>query len=831
MISIDRTERRRVRARAAAGQACGLAVAAIVAASALAAPAAAQDDRPTIPPRLEAQRDRTASFDLPAQPLPQALTAFGRQSGLQVAFDPAAAAGKTSVAVSGTMTPERALRQLLGASGLFYQFTSARAVTVSAVAAPTGAIQLDPVQVQGAFPVPAQAMIDNLPPPYAGGQVATGGQLGLLGNRDVMDTPFNQTSYTAKKAQNQQAQSVKDVLIDDPSVRGVWASGNGTRDDLTIRGFRVNSGDYTFGGLYGILPRVTVPAELPERVEVLKGPSAMLNGMAPNGSIGGTVNLVPKRAPDEPLTQLTASYASAAQFGAHADVGRRFGQDKQFGVRFNGVYRGGQTAISGNTDELALASLGVDFRGERVRLSGDFGYQYQKVGWLVAMPIVAAGVPIPGVPTLSNNFGQPWGYYQRADVFGAVRGEIDLFENVTAYAAYGTIDSRNTYLTGGFPTIVNVNGSTTQRPNVENDYYDAWTGEVGVRALVDTGPIDHELAVSATTYQQAQGYGFVNGTAFASSIYTPTFVPRPNLGDPPARKSSTGTLSSIAFADTLSAAAKRIQLTVGGRFQGIDAANYNVTSGVQTSNYSQSAFSPSAALVFKPWSNVSIYGNFIQGLQQGTIVGTAFANAGQILPPYKSTQFEVGVKVDWGKFGTTANIFQITQPSTITNTATNTLSANGEQRNQGLELNLFGEPAEGVRLLGGIMLINAVLAKTAGGLTDGWRAPGVPGVQLNLGGEWDTPFARGLTLNGRVIYTGVQYVDTTWPRRTIPDWARLDVGARYTLESATSPTGQPLIFRFNIDNLLDTNYWATVTNSYLVQGTPRTFRLSLTADF
>ena len=73
-------------------------------------------------------------------------------------------------------------------------------------------------------------MIDNLPPPYAGGQVATGGQLGLLGNRDVMDTPFNQTSYTAKKAQDQQARTVRDVLINDPSVRISRPTGsNGAR--------------------------------------------------------------------------------------------------------------------------------------------------------------------------------------------------------------------------------------------------------------------------------------------------------------------------------------------------------------------------------------------------------------------------------------------------------------------------------------------------------------------------------------------------------------------------------------------------------------------------
>ena len=96
--------------------------------------------------------------------------------------------------------------------------------------------------------------------------------------------------------------------------------------------------------------------ELAERIEVLKGPNALLTGMAPQSTIGGVVNVVPKRAPDEPLTQLTVGYNSTAQFGGHANVARRFGNDKQFGVRFNGVFRAGQTAIDGNSDQRSLAN-------------------------------------------------------------------------------------------------------------------------------------------------------------------------------------------------------------------------------------------------------------------------------------------------------------------------------------------------------------------------------------------------------------------------------------------------------------------------------------------
>jgi iron complex outermembrane receptor protein len=648
----------------------------------------------------------------------------------------------------------------------------------------------------------------------------------------VMDTPFNQTSYTAKKAQDQQAKTVRDVLIDDPSVRFFVPDGGVGSDQAHIRGFNIHSSNTTYGGLYGMLPSSTIMAELAERIEVLKGPNAMLTGMPPASSIGGTINVVPKRAPDEDLTQVTAGYASAGQFGGHADVARRFGADKVFGVRFNGVFRGGQTAIDNNSDQRGLGVLGLDFRGEHVRLAADLGYQAQYIGGVVPYLGVANNVALPWAPDARRALGQPWGYVQRKDLFGVVRAEVDMTERVTAFAAFGAHDNRyeSLYSTNLIATASN-GAATAAGPLNYSEYNTYLTVEAGIRAMVNTGPILHEAALVATTYSSVLGAGSVTGPAFASNLYNPTFVARPSLPTPAANKASTQGLSSVGVADTLSMAEKRIQLTVGARWQQVTADNFNTTTGVRTSSFDQTALSPSVALVFKPWENVSVYGNWIQGLQPGTTVGPAFANAGEVFPPFKSTQYEVGVKVDWGKFTSTASLFQITRPFTFTNVPTNTLVLGGEQRNQGLELNVFGEPIAGVRLLGGIMLLDAVLTRTQGSANDGWIAPFAPPFNLNLAGEWDLPFLRGLTLNGRVIYTSSQYIDTTWPRRSLPDWTRFDLGVRYAFENPGAK-GKLLVARFNVDNVLDADYWAggsVVTTLSL--GTPRTFRLSLTADF
>jgi iron complex outermembrane receptor protein len=232
--------------------------------------------------------------------------------------------------------------------------------------------------------------------------------------------------------------------------------------------------------------------------------------------------------------------------------------------------------------------------------------------------------------------------------------------------------------------------------------------------------------------------------------------------------------------------------------------------------------------VVKPWQNVSLYGNYIEALQQGAVVGGTYANAGQVLAPYISKQYETGVKVDLGKFAATVAVFQITQPSATAPNATATLSVDGEQRNRGLELNLFGEVVEGVRLLGGVSVVDGTLTKTANGINNGKTATGVPELQVNLGGEWDTPFVPGLTVSGRVIYTSSQYLDNA-NTQSIPAWTRFDVGARYRLETR----GTPVTIRANVENVFDKDYWASSAyfQNWLAAGAPRTFLLSTTFDF
>lgn len=806
----------------------GIALAASLAA---AGPARAQAE-PTSPALSPALAQATTAFDIPAQDLNTALLAFASRAGIQIFYDVQRVRGLRNAPLVGSFTPQQALTQLLSGTGITFRFTGANTVALdppgaaSPVGTTGGALELSPIRVETTA-TPGQAMIGTLPPDYAGGQVATGAQIGLLGERNFMDTPFSQTAYTEKLIMNQQARSVADVLANDPSVRSNYAGMAGL-DQATIRGF--DASDISFNGLYGVAPSRSnvVAIESIERVEVLKGPNAMLFGMAPRGNVGGNINVVPKRAGDTPISQFTGSYISDTQFGAHVDVGRRFGSENSLGVRFNGLVRDGTTSVTGLSAYTGMAALGIDFKADNFRASLDLGYQKQRTNPTRRPLAVAPNIQVPSAPSPQTNWTQPWSLADLSDIYGAFRVEIDMAPNVTAYFTGGGNTRQASYLSENL-TVTNTSGTVTGTTNVSNSSQRSGTLEGGLRARGNTGPIHHDFAAAGNLFLYQLGSSSRNTALPASNFYNRSYAPMPSLSMLPmpldAPRIQTQELMSVGVADTMSVLDERIQLTLGGRQQQVIARNYAVT-GLVTADYNQSAFSPMAALVLKPMEKLSVYGNFAQALQPGASAPIGTANVGQIFAPYVSQQYEVGVKLNMGTFATTLSAFQISQPNAFTNPFTNIFSVDGEQVNRGLELMTFGEPLEGFRLLGGFTLMDARLSKTAGGLNQGNRAPGVPDFMLNVGSEWDASFLKGLTFTGRVIYTSSQYINNA-NTQSVPAWTRIDIGARYSFEVAR----RGVTVRANVENLANAGYWTVANGTSLALSNPRTFLLSATIDF
>jgi iron complex outermembrane receptor protein len=684
------------------------------------------------------------------------------------------------------------------------------------------ALTLDTTDVNARYNGPTA-----LPETLAGGQVARGARLGMLGNKDVMDTPFSVTSYTDKTLADLQTVTVADALERDPSVRSTGQTG-GIVDSFFIRGFPVgegNLGELAFDGVYGVAPNYRVFTEYAERVEVLKGPGALMYGISPNSGVGGVINIVPKRPLDEDLTRFTASYASDSQVGGHLDVSRRFGEENRFGLRFNGNLRGGDTAVDDQQRDLGIGAIALDYRGERLRLNLDFISQKESFDAPSRPFTVAPGIDVPSAPNGRTNLSQDWGWSETKEQSALLGGEYDLSDSVTLFAHAGGGKSDVKRMSDQVPRILNEAGDTSNIPGYYKFNVDRSTADVGIRGVFATGPITHTTTLMATQYQDELSRGINNGTEMRSNIYHPIDVPKQFINSPKVLRISESDLSGVALTDTLSMFDERFQLTLGVRRQDIESRNYNAAGSV-SSKYNDSATTPLVGVVVKPWEDVSLYYNYVEGLSKGDIAPGTAANAGETFAPYESKQHELGVKYEHGTFMATLALFQIEKPSGEIG-AGNVFSVQAEQRNRGIELSMFGEVAPGTRLMGGVTLLDGELTDSATTANRGNKPVGVPDVQANLWAEWDTPWLEGFTLTGGAIYTDSQYVNQA-NTQELGSWTRFDAGARY----ATKIEGRPTTFRATVQNVFDREYWSGVASyGAFSPGYPRTLQLSATVDF
>lgn len=720
--------------------------------------------------------------------------------------------------------------------------TLAGQASAQTAAAPADAPTLPTVTVGAS----ADASAQGLSPAYPGGQVARGGRAGILGTRDAMETPFSITSYTNELIQDRQARSVGEVLQNDAGVRLARGFGN-FQETYFIRGFLLDSDDVAYNGLYSLLPRQYIATELFERVELLRGASAFLNGAAPNGGgIGGAINLLPKRAPNEPLSRVTVGTGSGGYGQVSTDIARRFGPDNSTGIRLNAAYRDGDTAVDHEKSQLGLVSVGLDWRSRDVRLSGDIGWQDNQLkGTRTNVTLNGANASfIPAAPNASANFSQPWTYSNERDLFGTFRGEVDISPDVTAWGAWGLRRSEesNSLANLSVSNSATGEGSTYRFDNTRKDRVN--TGEAGVRGKARTGSVGHEWVASASYFDaekdNAYAFDFLNtraGSLYAYMPYAqPAFSAGTGYGGTLASPNLTGRtrMTSFAVGDTVSFVQDTVLVTLGLRHQKLDVADYAYGTSALVTRYEQSRTSPLASAVFKASKQLSLYANYVESLSKGetapaTANGTPVVNRGEQLSPYVAKQKEIGLKYDAGRIGGSLALFSTTKPRAIVNAA-NVFASSGKDRHQGVELNVYGEAMRGLRVLGGMTWLDAKQRETGNAALNGNRVIGVPRLQANLGAEWDVPGAQGLALDARVVRTGATYANDANTLR-VPAWTRLDMGVRY----ATEWSGRLVTLRARVDNATDRNYWASAGgypgSGYLVVAAPRTFTLSASVDF
>ena len=592
----------------------------------------------------------------------------------------------------------------------------------------------------------------------------------------------------------------------------------------------------SYNGFYGVAPYGRIPTEFLENVTVLKGPNALVAGVAPTGSVGGVVIANSKRA-DKELTQVAASFEDGGYYQSGFDIARRFGENKEFGIRANGVYGQGEHIIDAMDDRHISGAIAADYSTDKIKINFDsYAIKDNRKGGSPAM--IAMGVKNADKQGIDQVLSAPAGdlnyfpYLQgnTQSNFVGLSGEYKFTPDIKAFAGVGYIEKQYAgHLFGTRMIVTNVDGSASSQYYRVGSQEKNTVANAGFEAKFATGSIQHTLGLRADylnrKYSQHKAQG-ATPVPFNTNIYHPV-----HAGNMPNQKPTISPFGdndyvSYTLTDQLSMLDDRLQLIVGARYQDIDTKNLH-----KNTAYSEDKVSPSLGIVVKPFGeSLSLYASYVEGLSEGVdisdITYPTATNKGETLAPFQTEQYEVGAKYQAGKWLNTLALFQIEKPNVYQDTITNEVKDDAETRSRGVEWAVSGEVVNGLNLMANVAYTEAEITKALA--NEGNTVYGVPEWTASLGLDYAIPFVDGLNVNTRINYVGKQYMNNA-NSLELPDYTIVDVGARYK----TQLGGVNTTFLANVDNVTDKKYWEGMftAENYALVGGARTYKLGVSFDF
>ncbi len=814
--------RNTVQTRARQQTKAALLLALAIASLLMAAPLRAEQQPVSAAEQLAAEQ----RFGIPAQPLADALLAFGQQSGIQITIDGALARNASAPAVRGTMTGEEALTRLLKDSGLGYVVADATTIAVENTGEEEP-IPMAPLTVEGEAQSAEPWLSGDAEKAYRVEDV----NVGVLGNKILKDTPYSVEVYSSDLIKNKQARSLADITKGDASIGLMGDNLKGENNVLSIRGL---PSDVVAGqkidGLNVYAHSKDIPLEHVDRIDILKGAGGFLYGF---GRPGGVINYVLKRPTDQPFQSLSMQVMDSGLALIHGDAGGRLGTDDRFGYRVNLIHESGDNYVNDGKSRRNSGSIALDWE-----ITPDLVWRFDALlgkhmrgGGFTLYPTVDGSInfAVRGKPPApidgSRRLAPSWSRHEASHEIYGTDLSWDFAEDWILTLAYR--QSKNERGLGN-PLIF---ADSAGNYSLNLVYYQSMIAESSqsqamINGIFTTGPISHELAVGASYNEIRVSDTYDNGRLLVDipnvgNLSNPVEVNNTlpiyfNRGPRvPPIKSDNSRRRELFLSDTLRIG-EDWDIILGLRHGNL----YSWASYLIPNDYEKSAITPTIATVFRPVDGLSLYGSYIEALEKGATAPATAANAGQVFPPTVSKQYEFGAKAEADDWSASAALFRIERALTYT-TPANVSTQDGEARYQGLELNGKFRLSPSWLLTASAMWLDATNQKTTGGALDGKRMEGVAREQLSLYGEYQMP-GLPLTLTAGARYEGKRPIGPA-NRFYVGDVTLFDTGARYE----TKVAGKGLTLRLNVDNLTDEAYWFVDRGSRLTQGMPRTFKLGI----
>ena len=633
----------------------------------------------------------------------------------------------------------------------------------------------------------------------------------------VRDVPQSVTVITKDLIKDQDMRSMADVVRYVPGVS--MGQGEGHRDAPTLRG---NSSTADFF-VDGVRDDVQYYRDLynAERIEVLKGPNAMIFG---RGGGGGVINRVTEWADWTTRREVTVQAGSFDSWRGAIDFGGSLTETAA--VRLNAVYENSDSY----RDYVNIERFGINPTAA-FTLSGEtqfrVGYEY-----FDDHRTVDRGIPSQNGRPLNIRrdafFGNPDQSYSdtavhfvHASLEHEFSPELKL-RNHTAYADYDK-----------FYQNVHANSAVNLAGNVSLQAYNSGTARQNAFNQTDliwdttTGPIKHRILAGVEFgWQKTDNTRMPNNNAVGTvNIANPTtFVPAGIPGPLQTDNLVDVALAAVYLQDQLELS-DQFQIVAGIRFDSF-ALDFDDRRPANTDfSRTDDLVSPRVGAIYKPVEPVSLYASYaVSYLPQS---GDQFASLDATtssLEPEEFENIEVGIKWDINPdLSLTAALYRLDRTNTrAIDPITSLTVLTGAQRSEGVELGIVGDITDAWSVMAGYTIQNSEITKTTTAAPAGREIPLVPEQTFALWNYYRVTedLAAGLGVTHQTdMFASISNAVV------LPAFTRVDVGVYYTINES-------LEVQVNVENLLDETYWGTAHNdNNITPGSPRAVRATLTTRF
>jgi iron complex outermembrane receptor protein len=613
------------------------------------------------------------------------------------------------------------------------------------------------------------------------------------------DQSLPMTKEVTSKSALENAQDGYSEALKNQAGVAASSSKGAPQDTITIRGINVNPvSNYRLNGGLAIAGVMTIPADDKEKLETLKGANALMFGVA---SPAGIINLITKRASRD-LNAAQIAVNSFGQYYLGADLARRFGDEREAGLRVNVSGAHLETGVRNTGGENKFVGLGADWHPtDRLTLQGDLEY-YQKSTILQAtlnvLSPVGGVVAVPRPPDPRQLLSGPWATYDGDTTNAQFRADYRLTDGWTVMGEAGeSLSHRARFATriGKYNPITGAGGVVTvnqQQHELENRFERS-----ELQGHFDTGSVTHNLTLGISRTERDTFTLLQNAMTITQpqNVFDPVILPAPVPTKAPTSLLPQISLERAVYGYDTIGLRPDTKLLLGFRQTRSSQDNGTVSESANVN-------SPAAGILFDIAPKTTLFASYMKGLEDGATAPAGTANVNQVLAPAISVQKEVGLRSTYiPGVSINTSIFEISRANAVIDPVTLIFSNNGTVSYRGLEAVIAYDitPRWTVNAAGQRM--NAVQI-AADPTINGLFPENTPKFIGNLFVTHRPEWAPGLSLSAGASYVTDRFVNPQ-DQGTIPGYTLLTVSANY----ATQLAGHKATFQVSVDNLANKRYW------------------------